>query len=187
MRPERHRTADGNPGTNRVFRRSLVIAATVLLQIAFLSILPVHAVQLSEADRVRLAAFGYLTTDLFPADPESGLPYCVEVRSETELDAPPIDAGEDPSAALLASFRDLIRDVTVASECPEASHTDVGETDVSPVLYMVGMPVQSGSGMRVAVAYRVEGLHGGGWVCDVDLAGRAWKVTGCMPSWISAP
>jgi hypothetical protein len=145
------------------------------------------ALQLSEEDQIRLAAFEHLATVLFPADTSAERTNCISLRAEADIDGAPEGPGRDPGPALLGRIRRFVPRASPVSECGEPGGTERAGDDVSPVLYFVGALTQAGSTMRVPVGYLVSGNHGGGWVCTCRLDGDEWRVVDCLPTWISAP
>jgi len=146
---------------------------------------PASARQLGEEDRVRLAAFEHLVTVLFPADTTRSHTYCVDMRDESDFNAPPEGPGRDPGAGLLSRFRRTIPRVVPASECPDPTAAAQDAAGGSPVIYSVGRLTQIGSAMRVPVSYRVHGMNGGGWSCTLRPSDGSWIVVDCLPTWIS--
>jgi hypothetical protein len=145
------------------------------------------ALQLSEEDQIRLAAFEHLATVLFPADTSAERTNCISLRAEADIDGAPEGPGRDPGPALLGRIRRFVPRASPVSECGEPGGTERAGDDVSPVLYFVGALTQAGSTMRVPVGYLVSGNHGGGWVCSCRLEDGEWRVVDCLPTWISAP
>ena len=174
-------------GRWRWFPETVVLGVYLLLLPALLIPDRVSALQLSEEDQIRLAAFEHLATALFRADTAAARTNCFSLRAEADIDGAPEGPGRDPGPALLGRIRRFVPRASPVSECGEPSRTEGVGDEVSPVLYFVGALTQAGSTMRVPVGYLVSGNHGGGWVCSCRLEDGEWRLVDCLPTWISAP
>lgn len=153
-----------------------------------MAVLPASASPQRHDHRVQAAAILHLATRLLPADSSFSGPKCIAVFSH-DLNRPPATAGDDPPPHLLSSVRARLPDARPLSACNVSRTVEISTAAAPaaapPVALDVGPVRWSDAGTTITIAYWVHGGGGGGWICDAASANGDWRLSDCLPLWIS--